>query len=83
MRVVSRLMRLMAEKQIRDNRMINAVIVSKETGLRHATVMSWIRSDLRRFDEEVIVAFCKYFECDIGDLLVLEQDEKSDIISNS
>lgn len=75
MRVISQVTRLMAEKQLRENRLITPSELARETGLSYPTVLSWVRSDLRRFDEVAIVAFCKYFDCDLGDLLVLE-DEK-------
>lgn len=75
MRVVTLLPRLMALKQIRENRRINAVTISRETGLSRPTVASWIKNDVKRFDEDIIITFCKYFECGIGDLLTLEDDE--------
>jgi putative transcriptional regulator len=75
MRVVSQVPRLMGEKQIRENRLINAVTLARETGLSRPTIYKWIRNDLKRFDEESIVALCKYFNCDIADLIVLEKDE--------
>ena len=75
MRVVSQVLRLVSEKQIQENRVINTATIARETGLSRLTVGSWLRNEVKRFDEESIVVFCKYFECDIGDLLVLEQDE--------
>jgi DNA-binding Xre family transcriptional regulator len=74
MRIVSRLPILMAEKQMRENRKINVITVARETGLARPTIASWIRSDLKRFDEDTIIAFCKYFECGLSDLLLLEDD---------
>ena len=75
MRVVSQVLRLVSEKQIQENRVINTATIARETGLSRLTVGSWLRNEVKRFDEESIVVFCKYFECDIGDLLVHEQDE--------
>jgi putative transcriptional regulator len=75
MRVVSQVVKLISEKQIRENRVINAATIARDTGLSRLTVGSWLRNEVKRFDEEPIVAFCKYFECEIGDLLILEKDE--------
>jgi putative transcriptional regulator len=74
MRIVSRLPMLMAQKQMRENRKINAVTVARETGLSRPTIANWIRSDLKRFEEETIIILCQYFECGIGDLLTLEDE---------
>lgn len=74
MRVTSQVTRLMAEKQLRENRLITPSELARETGLSYPTVLSWVRSDLRRFDEGAIVAFCTYFDCAIGDLLVLDDE---------
>ena len=75
MRVVCQVLKLVSEKQIRENRVINVATIARETGLSRLTVGSWLRDEIKRFDEESIVAFCQYFECGIGDLLVLEKDE--------
>jgi putative transcriptional regulator len=74
MRIVSRLPILMAEKQMRENRKINAITIARETGLARPTIASWIKSDLKRFDEATIVTLCQYFDCGLSDLLVLEDD---------
>lgn len=73
MRVVSQVPRLMAEKQMHENKVISTTDLVKATGLARATVLSWIKGDLSRFDEHAIIAFCKYFNCRVGDLLVLEE----------
>jgi len=72
---MNRVIKLMSEKQIRENRLINASTVSRETGLSRPTISSWVKDDMKGFDKETIVILCKYFECDIGELLVLEHDE--------
>jgi putative transcriptional regulator len=74
MRVVNRLTVLMAEKQIKENRLINVATVARDTGLSRLTIASWVKGDVRRFDEDVIVALCKYFDCDLCDLIKLERD---------
>ncbi|MEO8392533.1 MAG: helix-turn-helix transcriptional regulator [Chloroflexota bacterium] len=75
MRVISRVLKLVSEKQIRENRVISAATIARETGLSRLTVGSWLRNEVKRFDEESIIAFCKYFDCDISELLVLEKEK--------
>jgi DNA-binding Xre family transcriptional regulator len=65
----------MAEKQMRENRVTSTTDLVNATGLTRATVLSWIKGDLRRFDEGAIIALCKYFDCKVGELLVLEESE--------
>jgi DNA-binding Xre family transcriptional regulator len=74
MRIVSRVPILMAEKQMRENRRINASIIAREAGLSRPTVAHWVKSDFKRLDEETIITLCKYFQCGLGDLLTLEDD---------
>lgn len=79
MRVINRLAALIGEKQARENRVINVMTLAEEAGVTRQTVASWLSGEVRRFDEPVIVAFCKYFstedkKCNIGDLLYIEWD---------
>jgi len=54
---------------------VNVATIARETGLSRLTAGSWLKNEVKGFDEESIVAFCGYFECGIGDLLTLENDE--------
>jgi DNA-binding Xre family transcriptional regulator len=65
----------MAEKQLRKNKVISTTDVVNANGLARATVLSWIKGDLRRFDEDAIIALCNYSDCEVGELLVLEDSE--------
>lgn len=75
--MISRLASLMGEKQARENRMINAITLAEETGISKQTIYNWLKGDVRRFDEPVIVELCRYFStqehrCEIGDLLYID-----------
>lgn len=75
--MISRLASLMGEKQARENRIINAITLAEETGISKQTIYNWLTGNVRRFDEPVIVALCKYFStkerrCEIGDLLYID-----------
>lgn len=74
MAVISKLASLIGEKQSRENRVISVSAVAKETGVPKQTIYNWLNSDVQRFDADIVEAFCKYLECDIGDLLVIVPD---------
>lgn len=65
----------MGAKQMRENRIINVVVVSKETGIPRQTLYNWIDGNVTRFDVSIIVRLCKYFNCGVGDLIVYVPDE--------
>ncbi len=69
MPVISKLAALIGEKQTRENRVISVAAMAKETGIPKQTIYNWLNGDIRRFDADIIEAFCKYFACDVGDLL--------------
>ncbi len=74
MRIVSRVTKLISEKQIAENRLISLSEISRETGLTRVTLYAWVKGDLSRFEAQAIIAFCTYFNCEIGDLLELVND---------
>ena len=74
MPVVSKLPALIGEKQTRENRVISVATIAKETGIPKQTIYNWLNGDIRRFDADIIEGFCKYFGCDVGDLLTYVAD---------
>lgn len=79
--VQTRFLELLAEKQRRERRTITREQVAKETGISISSVQKWALNQLSRFDSKQIVAFCDYFNCGIGDLLVIEEFEESELQS--
>jgi DNA-binding Xre family transcriptional regulator len=67
----------MAEKQIRENRLITTVVIAQETGLSLPSVYRWVNDELQRFDSDGIVTLCEYFNCRIEELLVIEDNPES------
>lgn len=47
--------------------------VQQETGLNYGTVASWAKDRIERADFPVIEAWCKYFKCQPGELLVYRE----------
>jgi len=70
--VISKLPALIGEKQTRENRIINVPTIAEETGIPKQTIYNWLKGDIRRFDADIIETLCRYFRCDVGDLLTVE-----------
>lgn len=70
--VQTRFLELLAAKQRRERRTITREQVAEETGVSLSSVQKWALNTVTRFDSKQIVAFCDYFNCGIGDLLVIE-----------
>ena len=51
--------------------------VSEATGISMTSVQNWAVNNLQRYDAHQILAFCIYFDCSVGDLLVIEEVETS------
>jgi|TARA_B100001964_G_scaffold114518_1_gene127726 putative transcriptional regulator len=58
-----------ARKSERDQRRITLKDIQRETGLSWGTVQAWGSYKVTRFDASVLDRLCKYFECNVGDLL--------------
>ena len=65
---------LLAEKEHRVKRRIPLTEVSEETKLNWKTLQGWANNSITRYDAPVIEALCKYLECEVGKLIVLEWD---------
>lgn len=74
MPVKNRIVALMGEKQSKENRPISQAEVARETGLTRQSVSLWARGEITQFNSETIERLCKYFGCQIGDLLYIEED---------
>ena len=63
---------LLAEKEAKEKRNIPLVEVERATGVTRKTLQQWASNRVSRFDTPVLVALCKYFRCQVGDLLTFE-----------
>ena len=48
------------------------------TGISAATLSRWASGDVDRFGAVTIQALCKYFQCQVGELILLEGEGDSD-----
>lgn len=71
--VKNRVRELIAAKETRENRRISRQTVADETGLSKASVQRWATNTTQRFDAPHIIAFCKFFNCTVADLIVIEE----------
>lgn len=73
-RIISRLNELVAAKAKAESRRISYRILAAEAGVSVGTVKAWINNTATRFDAAPMIAFCRYFGCEVGDLLRIEHD---------
>lgn len=48
--------------------------IAKDTGISYATVASYMKGQVERPHLGVLAKFCKWLDCEIGDLLVYVED---------
>lgn len=70
----TRIVELMAKKQLETNVPVDTTTLVDATGLSRPTVLKWIKGRVTSFDENTIIAFCRYFRCDVGDLLTIVEN---------
>jgi len=71
--VRNRFLQLVAQKEMREGRRIRNKEIAEAVGVAEHTVARWIKNDVTKIDVPVLEAFCEYFDCDVGDLLYMEQ----------
>jgi DNA-binding Xre family transcriptional regulator len=77
-RVKHRLLELIHEKEIQMRRRLNISEIAEGAGVSERLIYRWLdpEEEIKRFDENAIVGFCKYFEITVGDLLVYEPEDE-------
>lgn len=76
MAVRNRMIELMGEKQMKESRQISASIIARETGLTRQVISKWMRGEVSEFRESMVEELCKYFKCQVGDLLYIDPDPR-------
>ena len=64
--------RLMQVKEREEGRLIPYREIAQATGLSPKTLVKWSYGRVQQYDAVGIEALCRYFECGIAELLVLE-----------
>lgn len=66
---------LLAQKINRDNRKYTYEDISEATGVSPTTLSAYSQGKVRRFDEVTLVALCKFFECELAELIEYPPDQ--------
>ena len=74
--MTNRLPALMAEKQLKENRVINVSVVARELGVSRQYLHKWVKDVFKGYDKEMIDRFCDYFNCEPGDIIIRVKDEQ-------
>ena len=74
-KIKNRLLELVTERERRLGRRMRLKDIGEFVGITDHTITSWIRNEVSRFDNHVVVGLCEYFEIDLCDLLYIEWDE--------
>jgi putative transcriptional regulator len=64
---------LLAQKEMRENRSISLRKVAQETSVNEYTVYGLANNTLREYPAGAIAKLCEYLNCEVGDLLKLEE----------
>jgi DNA-binding Xre family transcriptional regulator len=72
----SRFLILLTEKERREGRRIRNVEIAAATGVSLQLVGRWMRNEVTKFEAPILEKFCDYFDCDVGDLLYIEKEQK-------
>jgi putative transcriptional regulator len=74
-RVENRFLELLAEKNRRDRRAWTYEEIYEKTGVSPGTLVRLAKQRHGMYDRVTIAKLCSFFECGVGDLLVLVEDE--------
>jgi len=71
--VHNRFSELLAIKERKEGRSYSRREIVEATGISLTSVQNWALNRVTQFQSEQILAFCNFFECDIQDLLVIDE----------
>jgi putative transcriptional regulator len=71
----NRLLALVTERELKIGRRIKYVEIAEATGLANSIISRWMNGKVENYESRVVEKLCDYFECELWDLLVLEEVE--------
>ncbi len=74
--IKSRLQSLIRKKQAQDDRKITYDEIAGATAISKSTLSRIANNQRVRYDAHMLSALCKYFRCNVGDLLEYVPDEE-------
>ncbi len=76
--VASKMKLLVAERELRERRRLSVRIITEESGASRSTVERLLNNTIKRVPLDELGALCRYFNCDVGDILHMEEDVEHD-----
>lgn len=76
MAVKNRLFNLLKDREVKIQRRIDITELSKETGVSRQAIYKWLSDDIKAYYPDVMEAFCRYFECELNELLEFDPPVK-------
>ena len=64
---------LLAQKARKERRRISLRRVAEETRINPYTIYAIANDTIKEYSKEVIVKLCGYLDCDVGELLTIEE----------
>lgn len=66
---------LLAQKELVDGRSYTYDDIRKLTGISPTTLSNYAQGTVTRFDEPTLVALCKFFDCELAELIEYPPDQ--------
>ncbi len=81
--VASRMKLLVAERELRERRRLSIRIIVEESGASRSTVERLLNNTIKRVPLDELGALCRYFNCNVGDILHMEEDMDQALLSTT
>ncbi|PLS82766.1 MAG: XRE family transcriptional regulator [Chloroflexi bacterium] len=72
--VASKMKLLVAQRELRERRRLSIRIITEESGASRSTVERLLNNTIKRIPVDDLGALCRYFNCNVGDILHMEDD---------
>jgi transcriptional regulator with XRE-family HTH domain len=76
--VNNRLAELIEIKARREGRKLTQRIIADEAGVALGSVSRWMQNRIDHYHTDAILAFCTFLDCEIGELLVIEESPEGE-----
>lgn len=75
--VQNRLGDLLADKMKREQRPISIAEIARACGLSRQSAHKWVNNKIKSCRFETLAAFCEYFDCAPGDLIIVQERDQA------
>jgi len=74
--VKSRLKILVAQREVQERRTIGIRTIAAEAGASVSTVQRLLNNTIKRVPLDDLGALCRYFRCDVGDIISMVDEDQ-------